>query len=103
MSGLKEKTEVLIVDDSSTIRATIAKYLGDEYTTHVAVDGEEGWKTLESNESISLVFADMHMPVMNGMLLLQKIRESDCERIANIPVIIKISWFSWAIYFTSFP
>ena len=30
----------------------------------------------------------MHMPVMNGMMLLQTIRESDCERIANLPVIM---------------
>lgn len=81
-------TEVLIVDDSPTIRATITKYLGDEYITHHAVDGEEGWEMLQMNECISLVFCDIHMPVMNGMLLLQKIRESNRERIANIPVIM---------------
>ena len=83
-----KKTEILIVDDSATICATMAKYLGDEYNTHTASDGEEAWKLLQDNEAISLVFADMHMPVMNGMLLLQTIRESDCERIANIPVIM---------------
>lgn len=83
-----EKTQILIVDDSSTIRATIAKFLGEDYNTHFAADGEEGWELLQSDESISLVFADIHMPVMNGMLLLQKIRESECERIANIPVIM---------------
>lgn len=82
------KLEILVVDDSPTICATIAKYLGDEYITHSASDGEQGWELLQSNETISLVFADMHMPVMNGMLLLQKIRESECERIANIPVIM---------------
>ena len=81
-------TEILIIDDSPTIRATIAKYLGDEYITHNAVDGEEGWGMLQMNECISLVFCDIHMPVMNGMLLLQKIRESNRERIANIPVIM---------------
>ena len=83
-----DKTEILIVDDSATIRATVANYLSDEYNTHAASDGEEGWQLLHDNEAISLVFADMHMPVMNGMMLLQKIRESDCERIANIPVIM---------------
>ena len=82
------KVEILIVDDSPTICATIGKYLGDDYTTHFAADGEAGWKLLQSNASISLVFTDIHMPVMNGMLLLQKIRESDCERIASIPVIM---------------
>jgi diguanylate cyclase (GGDEF)-like protein len=81
-------TEILIVDESSSIRATITEYLGDDYIIYYATDGEEGWKLLQSNESISLVFTDMHMPVANGMQLLQKIRQADCERIANIPVII---------------
>lgn len=82
-----KQTEILIVDDSSTIRATLAKYLGD-FTTHQTADGEEGWGQLEANESIALVFCDMHMPVMNGMQLLQRIRESESERIANLPVIM---------------
>jgi two-component system cell cycle response regulator len=82
-----EQTEILIVDDSSTIRATLAKYLGD-FTTHQAEDGEEGWNQLEANGNIALVFCDMHMPIMNGMQLLQKIRESGSERIANLPVIM---------------
>ena len=82
-----DKTEILIVDDSSTIRKATAKYLS-EYTTHQAADGEEGWALLEANDAISLVFCDMHMPVMNGMQLLQKIRGSDIERIASIPVIM---------------
>jgi len=81
-------TEILIVDESSGIRATIAEYLGDDYIIYYATDGEEGWKLLQSNESISLVFTDMHMPLADGMQLLQKIRQTGCERIANIPVII---------------
>ena len=68
------KTEILVVDDSATIRATIAKYL-DGYTTHQASDGEAAWELLQNNEAISLVFCDMHMPVMNGMQLLQQIRD----------------------------
>ena len=82
-----DNTEILIVDDSSTIRKATAKFLG-EYTTHQAADGSEGWALLEANEAISLVFCDMHMPVMNGMQLLQKIRGSDVERIASLPVIM---------------
>jgi len=84
----KHNTEILIVDESSSIRATITEYLGDDYIIYYAADGEEGWKLLQSNESISLVFTDMHMPVTDGMQLLQRIREANCERIANIPVII---------------
>ena len=81
-------TEILIVDESSNIRATIADYLGDDYIIYYAQNGEDGWKLLHTNESISLVFTDMHMALSDDMLLLQKIREAKCERLANIPVIM---------------
>lgn len=84
----QSKINILVVDDSTTIRRSIISHLGDKYVTHEAVDGEAAWKLLQSNQSISLVFADMHMPVMNGMLLLKKIRTSESERIASLPVII---------------
>ena len=80
--------EILIVDDSATIRASINKFLGDEYVRHVAEDGEEGWEILSGNDNISLVLADMHMPKLNGMLLLQRIRQSKEERIASVPVVM---------------
>jgi diguanylate cyclase (GGDEF)-like protein len=83
-----EKNHVLIVDDSATIRNVITKHLGEAYFTVHACNGEEAWQLIQSNDSISLVFADMHMPVMNGMLLLKQIRSSDCEHILNLPVIM---------------
>ena len=82
------KIKVLIVDDSLTSRTLMAKHLSDSYEYIMASNGEEGWESLLQDESITLVFADMHMPVLNGMLLLKRIRESDIERIASIPVII---------------
>ena len=83
-----EKIHVLVVDDSATIRNIIAKHLGEAYFTIYASNGQEAWQLIQSNDSVSLVFADMHMPVMNGMLLLKQIRSSDCEHISNLPVIM---------------
>ena len=85
---MDNKIKVLIVDDSLTVRSMITKHLNDSYECVMASDGEEGWAALLEDESITLVFADMHMPVRNGMLLLKRMRESDIERIASIPVII---------------
>ena len=82
------KAQILIVDDSSTIRNVIKKHLGSEYITLQAENGEEGWRILKENKAISLIFADMHMPVMNGMLLLKQIRESGDAQIADLPVIM---------------
>ena len=83
-----EKIYVLVVDDSATIRNVIEKHLGEAYFIIHASNGEEAWQLIQSNDSISLVFADMHMPVMNGMLLLKQVRDSDCEHISNLPVIM---------------
>jgi len=85
---MDNKIKVLIVDDSLTVRSMIAKHLYDSYECVMAGNGEEGWQSLLGDESITLVFADMYMPVLNGMLLLKRMRESDIERIASIPVII---------------
>lgn len=85
---MDKKTKVLIVDDSLTVRSMISKHLDGSYECVMASNGEEGWEALLEDELITLVFADMHMPVLNGMLLLKRMRESDIERIASIPVII---------------
>ena len=83
-----EKVHVLIVDDSATTRNSIAKHLGDAYFILHASDGAEAWRLVQSNASIALVFADLHMPVMNGMVLLKQIRDAEDERIRHLPVIM---------------
>jgi len=83
-----EKVHVLVVDDSSTTRNAISKHLGDAYFTLHASDGVEAWELIKSNASITLVFADLHMPVMNGMVLLKQIRSANDSRVASLPVIM---------------
>ena len=75
--------EVLIVDDSPTVIATARKMLEDRYIVSTASNGQEAWDILQSNLSISIVFTDMQMPVMNGMELLLKIRNSNDSRLAT--------------------
>lgn len=82
------KRHTLVVDDSATILATAKKMLGDEFVVHTAKDGAEAWDIINSNKDIAVVFSDMQMPVMNGMQLLLKIRESDDARVSRIPVIM---------------
>ncbi|MCK5394578.1 MAG: response regulator, partial [Gammaproteobacteria bacterium] len=82
------KQETLVVDDSSTILATAKKMLEDEFIVNTASDGAEAWEIVNKNENIKIIFTDMQMPVMNGMQLLLKVRESDDKRIAKIPVIM---------------
>jgi diguanylate cyclase (GGDEF)-like protein len=80
--------EVLIVDDSPTVIATARKMLEDRYIVSAASNGQEAWSILQSNLSISMVFTDLQMPVMNGLELLLKIRKSTDNRLATMPVVI---------------
>jgi diguanylate cyclase (GGDEF)-like protein len=83
-----EKPEVLVVDDSKVIRLAARKMLGADYNIHLAEDGLVGWEMLQENSAISVVFTDLSMPNMNGMELLENIRTSSNDQIANLPVII---------------
>lgn len=83
-------TEICIVEDTSSLHATIEDYLGDEYTIYYTSDGKVCWQELQSLESVSLVYDDLQMPIMNGMLLLQKTNEADFERLDHSSVIMLI-------------
>jgi len=86
--NVEEKPEILVVDDSRVIRLAARKMLGSEYTIHLAEDGLVGWEILQGNSNISVVFTDLSMPNLNGMELLDNIRSSTSDHIANLPVII---------------
>ncbi len=83
-----EKPEVLVIDDSKVIRLAASKMLGTDYNIHLAEDGLIGWEMLQNNSAISVVFTDLSMPNMNGMELLENVRSSSSDQIANLPVII---------------
>ena len=85
---LKNKNEILFVDDSQTVLAMAKKMLGKEYIVRTASNGEEAWEHIQDNAAISVVFTDLHMPTINGLELLIKIRNSDEPRIAKMPVLI---------------
>lgn len=80
---------ILLVDDSLTVRAVIKKTLrlaGVEIgELHEAGNGQEALAVLETNW-IDLVFADLCMPVMDGEELVNRLYESGA--LANLPVII---------------
>ena len=86
--AVEDKPEILVVDDSKVIRKAAVKMLGADYIIHDVADGCEAWQSLEDNPSISVVFTDIQMPVMNGMELLAKIRASENDQLAALPVIM---------------
>ncbi len=68
-------SRILIADDEKNIRATLARALHLEgYATLEAADGEEARKHLEAGEA-DLVLLDLQMPVLDGLGLLDVMRE----------------------------
>lgn len=79
--------EVLIVEDDPKQRKILKKWIEHEgFSCVEARDGLEGLDQFaEHNGNIKLVILDIHMPHMNGLEFLKKIRT---EAISNAPVII---------------
>ncbi|WP_026733417.1 hybrid sensor histidine kinase/response regulator [Fischerella sp. PCC 9605] len=81
---------VLIVDDSITVRQSLAQALQKAgYQVLQAKDGYEAIQQLQHHTSIELVICDIEMPRMNGFEFL-KHRQQD-PALATIPVIILTS------------
>lgn len=83
-----QKTRILLVDDSKVMRKAAAKMLSDEFDVVTADDGVDGWKQLESDTTIRVVFTDLSMPNLDGYGLLRKIRMAEDQGISAMPVII---------------
>ena len=71
---------VLIVDDSATMRALLYRVVGladlPIGAIYQAPNGAEALKLLEKHD-IQAVFTDVNMPVMNGMELLREMAAHD--------------------------
>jgi len=84
---LKNQT-VLFVEDEELAREKLAKLLSKLFKTVIlAINGDDGLKKFKeaynSNEKIDLIISDINMPIMNGLEMLEKIREIDLD----IPII----------------
>ena len=80
---------ILVVDDSSTIRAAVTKSLKNDFSFVQAADGEQAWKILKSDDSIQLVVTDLMMPNLDGYGLIQRIRtDRNSPRISQLPIIV---------------
>ncbi len=66
---------VLVVDDSSTMREIVATFLGKNgFQVAVATDGRDGLMQLRADPGIRLVVSDVNMPNMDGLTMAEKIR-----------------------------
>jgi two-component system chemotaxis response regulator CheY len=81
--------DVLIVDDSATIRQMVKKTMQmaglDVGEVYEASDGIQALAQL-SDHPVAAMLVDIHMPTMNGIQLLTRMKQND--RLREIPVVI---------------
>ncbi len=82
-------TQVLVIDDSFTLRQLIRATLEPAgYRVSEASDGEEGLAALRSSLEPLVVLLDYQMPNMDGMQVLQAVRESGGQLLAHDYIVI---------------
>lgn len=87
VSRMKNKSQILIVDDSKLNRASLSDILKDGYEILEAENGKEALEILESHvETIAVIILDLVMPVMDGFGFLEKFGENEAYK--YIPVIV---------------
>jgi CheY-like chemotaxis protein len=77
--------KTLVIDDSIVIHKLFRLILGQAPLVFAA-DGLEALRRLAENPDVDLIFLDINMPKMNGLVLLSKIK-ADAE-LAAIPIVI---------------
>jgi len=74
-SDMPEDLTILVVDDDSVVRVLLEQLLSPKYTVLLAENGIQAWNLIsENSDEIDVVLSDMHMPLLDGMGLLKRIR-----------------------------
>ena len=68
--------KILIVDDSTAIRNIIKTALFGEFEIIEAENGEVAFKKAGSDSEVELFLLDVNMPVMDGITLVKKLRQT---------------------------
>ncbi len=85
-SGVPKGALILVVDDSSTIRAVLGKMLTqDSHTVLKAPDGETAI-AMAREQLPDLIFLDIVMPGMNGFAVLRALRREPLTH--HIPIVM---------------
>ncbi len=84
------KRRILIIEDESINREILRYMLEEDYELLFAGNGREALSILSAEaETLSLVLADLNLPDMHGMYILEKMKENG--RTAMIPSIVMTS------------
>jgi two-component system chemotaxis response regulator CheY len=79
--------QILIVDDSKTVRNLVAFIMKKEgFKVTAAEDGLDGLEKLYSMDKVDLIISDVNMPRMDGFTFIKTVREQETYR--DVPIVI---------------
>lgn len=81
---VEKKDSILVVDDDKMNLMLVQKILGIRYDVFCVSSGSEALIYLQNNAP-NLILLDLHMPEMNGLETLEKIR--NINKLSDVPVI----------------
>jgi signal transduction histidine kinase/ligand-binding sensor domain-containing protein/DNA-binding response OmpR family regulator len=86
-----EQPLLLLVEDNNDLRQFLSKQLSEFYRVDIASDGKEGWEKA-LNLLPDLIVSDVMMPVMDGIQLLDKVKND--INTSHIPVVLLSAKYS---------
>ena len=76
---------VLVVDDSETVRQVLQLTLNNAgFDVIEAEDGDDALAKLASAQAVDMLITDLNMPKMDGLELIQKVRQDSKHRFTPI-------------------
>jgi len=87
----KKQHSILIIEDEQALRSALKKKLASEgFAVSVAKDGYDGL-LLALEEHPDLIILDLLMPKMDGMTMLQKLREDNWGENVTVMVLTNVN------------
>ena len=80
------RPNILIVEDNPDLRTYLSMILEEDYNVEVVENGQEAWDRLRVSSSPQLIISDIMMPVMDGIQLLEKVKNA--KGFQDIPMIM---------------
>jgi CheY-like chemotaxis protein len=85
------KRKVLVADASKVVRASLAKQLAEHFDVREEASGESAWQTLVLDSAIAGVVSGVNLNRLDGLGLLERVRDSKLARIRSLPFFLVVS------------